>query len=280
MASHYVSTDNAYAAVEVAQITPAVGGTIAAVRVKDTQAVKQGEVLVEIDPTDARLAVRQAEAELDRAVRRVKGYTATDASLASQVAAREADEMRAAAGLAAAEADFERARIDLQRREALAGSGSVSGDELTRAKNAHAGAKASLAAARAAAAQSAANLKAATAAREANATLIADTSVESNPEVAAARARLEQARVDLGRTVLRAPVDGVVAKRQVQLGQRVQPGMPLMAVVPVQDMYVDANFKEVQLTKVRVGQPVLLHADLYGKDVVKEDRSPDSDASF
>jgi membrane fusion protein (multidrug efflux system) len=268
VASHYVSTDNAYTAVEVAQITPAIGGTIAAVRARDTQAVKKGDVLVEIDPVDTQLAVRQAEAELDRAIRRVRGYAATDASLASQIAAREADQGRAAAGLAAAEADFERARIDLQRREALAGSGSVSGDELTRAKNAYAGAKASLAAARAATAQSAANLKSAGAVRDANATLIAGTTVDTNPEVAAARARLEQARVDLGRTVLRAPVDGVVARRQVQLGQRVQPGMPLMAVVPVQDIYVDANFKEVQLARVRVGQPVTLHADLYGKEVV------------
>lgn len=266
--SHFVFTDNAYTAAEVAQITPAIGGTIAAVHARDTQAVKKGDVLVEIDPTDARLAVAQAQAELDRAVRRVKSYVATDTNLASQIAAREADEQRAAAQLSAAQADFERATIDLKRRETLAGSGSVSGEELTRARNAFAAAQASLAAAKAGAAQGAANLKSARAARDANATLIADTSVENNPEVAAARARLEQANVDLGRTVLRAPLDGVVAKRQVQLGQRVQPGMPLMAVVPVSQMYVDANFKEVQLAKVRVGQPVTLHADLYGKDVV------------
>jgi membrane fusion protein, multidrug efflux system len=266
--ANFVSTDNAYTAVEIAQITPAIGGTIAAVHAKDTQAVKKGDVLIEIDPTDAKLAVAQAEAETDRAMRRVKGYVANDTNLASQIAAREADEKRAAAQVAAAQADFERAKVDLKRREALVGSGSVSGDELTKAKNAHVGAEASLAAAKAAAAQSSANLKSAKAAKDANATLIAGTSTEANPEVAAARARLEQAKVDLGRTVLRAPLDGVVAKRQVQLGQRVQPGMPLMAVVPVNEMYVDANFKEVQLAKVRVGQPVTLHADLYGKDVV------------
>ncbi|RJF92464.1 HlyD family secretion protein [Noviherbaspirillum saxi] len=266
--SHFVSTDNAYTAVEIAQITPAIAGTVAAVHAKDTQAVKKGDVLIEIDPTDARLAVIQAEAELERAIRRVKSYVATDVNLTSQIAAREADEKRAAAQLAAAQADFERAKVDLKRREALVGSGSVSGDELTKAKNAYAGTEASLAAARAAAAQSSANLKSAKAAKDANATLIADTSVETNPEVAAVRARLEQAKVDLGRTVLRAPLDGVVAKRQVQLGQRVQPGAPLMAVVPVSEIYVDANFKEVQLAKVRVGQPVTLHADLYDTDVV------------
>ena len=91
--------------------------------------------------------------------------------------------------------------------------------------------------------------------------------METNPEVVAARARLDQARVNLERTVLRAPLDGVVAQRRVQLGQRVQPGIPLMAVVPVGDIYVDANFKEVQLGKVRVGQQTTLHADIYGSQV-------------
>lgn len=156
-ASHFVSTDNAYAAVEIAQVTPSVGGTISEVLVTDTQAVKKGDVLVRIDPTDARLALAQAEADLGRARRRVKGFVANDGSLAAQIAARDADEQRAAAQRAAAEADVARAKIDLSRREALAASGSVSGEELTRARNAYAGAEANLAAARAAASQARAN---------------------------------------------------------------------------------------------------------------------------
>ena len=283
-ASHFVSTDNAYAAVEIAQVTPSVGGTISEVLVTDTQAVKQGDVLVRIDQTDARLALAQAEADLGRATRRVKGFVANDGSLAAQIAAREADEQRAAAQLAAAEADFARAKIDLSRREALAASGSVSGEELTRAKNAFAGAEANLAAARAAAAQAKANRTTALSSREANAVLIAGTNEETNPEVAFARARRDQAAVDLERTVIRAPVDGIVAKRQVQLGQRVQPGMPLLAVVPVQEMHVNANFKEVELRKVRVGQKVELYADLYGSSVryqgVVEGFSAGSGAAF
>lgn len=235
--------------------------------VTDTQTVKAGDVLVRIDPTDAKLALAQAEAEYQRAIRRVKGYVATDGSLAAQITAREADERRAAAQLAAAEADFKRARIDLTRREALQGSGSVSGEELTRAQNAFAAAQANLSAAQAAAAQARANRETARNTRESNAVLIANANEETNPEVALARARRDQAAIDLERTVVRAPVDGVVAKRSVQLGQRVQAGMPLLAVVPVQQMHVDANFKEVQLEKVRVGQPVELHADIYGKSV-------------
>lgn len=265
--SNFVSTDNAYTAVEVAQVTPSVSGTISDVLVTDTQTVKKGDVLVRVDQTDARLALAQAEADLGRAIRRVKGFVANDGSLNAQITAREADEKRAAAQLRSAEADFERAQIDLKRRETLSKSGSVSGDELTRSQNAFAAAKANLDAIRAAIAQAEANRSTAISSREANAVLIAGTSVDTNPEVALARARRDQAAVDLERTVIRAPVDGIVAKRQVQVGQRVQAGTPLLSVVPVQEMHVDANFKEVQLKKVRVGQPVTLHADIYGKSV-------------
>jgi membrane fusion protein (multidrug efflux system) len=169
--------------------------------------------------------------------------------------------------LRAAEADFERAKIDLQRREALAASGSVSGDELTRVQNAFTTAKANLEASRAAAAQAQANQTMALGSREANAVLIANVSEENNPEVALARARRDQAALDLERTIVRAPVDGIVAKRQAQLGQRVSSGVPLLSVVPVQEMHVDANFKEVQLENVRAGQPVALQADIHGSSV-------------
>jgi len=265
--SYFVSTDNAYAAVEIAQVTPSVGGTISEMLVTDTQAVKKGDVLVKIDQTDAKLALAQAEADLGRAIRRVKGFVARDGSLKAQIEARDADVTRATAQLKSAEADFERADIDLKRREALSASGSVSGDEITHARNAFSTAKANLAAARAAIAQAKANLGTAVSAREANAVLITGTTVETNPEVALARARRDQAAVDLARTVIRSPVDGIVAKRQVEVGQRVQAGMPLLTVVPVHEMHVDANFKEVQLRKVRVGQPAQIHADIYGSSV-------------
>lgn len=267
VASHYITTDNAYAAVEVAQVTPAVGGTILDVKVKDTQSVKLGDVLAVIDPTDAKLALAQAQAELGRAERRVRAYVANDSGLEAQIAARAADQQHAAAQLAAAVSDHERAKIDFDRRAVLVKSGSVSGDEMTRAKNALAAAQANLAAAKATAEQAHANRDAAIGARNANAVLIRDTSEITNPEVALARAKRDQAQVDLDRTIIRAPMDGVIAKRIVQVGQRVQAGAPLMSVVPVQDMYVTANYKEVQLEDVRVGQTATLKADLYGGSV-------------
>ncbi|MGF6966361.1 membrane fusion protein (multidrug efflux system) [Paraburkholderia sp. WC7.3g] len=268
VASHYVSTDNAYTAAEVASITPAVSGIVKSVPVVNTEQVHKGDVLAVIDDTDAKIALAQAEADLGRAERKVRGYVATDSQLSAQVSAHAADETRMAAQIASAQADFDRAAIDLQRREVLAHSGSVSGEELSNARAASATARAALDAARAAALQAKASRDAALGSLEANKVLIADTTVDTNPEVLLARAKRDQARVDLERTVLRAPVDGVVASRQVQVGQRVQTGGALMSVVPIESVYVDANFKETQLGKVRIGQPVELESDLYGSKVV------------
>ncbi|MGA0612950.1 HlyD family efflux transporter periplasmic adaptor subunit [Caldimonas sp. KR1-144] len=267
-ASRFVSTDNAYTAAETAQVTPTVSGIVREVRVTDTQRVRRGDIVVQLDDTDARLTLAQAEAELGRAIRRVRGYAANDDNLAAQVASRLSEQQRAAAQLASATADLDRAQIDLARREALTSSGSVSADELTRARNAFETAKANLAAAQAQTAQARANHAAAVGAREANAVLIANATEDSNPEVALARARRDQARVNLERTVVRAPIDGIVVKRQVQVGQQVQAGAPLLSIVPIELVHVDANFKEVQLERVRVGQPVEVVSDLYG-DAVK-----------
>jgi membrane fusion protein, multidrug efflux system len=266
-AARYVSTDNAYTGAETAQVTPAIGGIVREVRVTDTQPVKQGDVIVVIDDTDARLALAQAEAELGRAVRRVRGYVANDQSLAAQIAARSSDEKRAAAQVESAIADYERAELDLTRRQALVASGSVSGDELSKARNAFESAKANLSAAYAQAAQARANYTAAIGSREANAVLIANATEETNPEVALARAKRDQAKVNLERTVIRAPVDGVIAKRSVQVGQQVKEGAALLSVVPLSQVHVDANFKEGQLDHVRIGQPVKVTSDVYGRKV-------------
>ena len=139
-------------------------------------------------------------------------------------------------------------------------------------RNAFTTAEANLKAAQAARAQATATRATAIGNRDANHALIADSSPDNNPEVLAARAALDQARVDLARTVIRAPFDGVISRRQVQVGQRVQPGTPMMAVVPIDAAYVDANFKEVQLTGVRPGQNVTLTSDLYGEDVIYHGR--------
>jgi membrane fusion protein (multidrug efflux system) len=263
-----VTTDNAYVGADIAQVTPQVGGPVREVLVQDAQQVRRGDVLVRLDDTDARIAVARAEAELAAVTRRVRALVANDGGLDAQIYARRADELRAGAQLVAARSDLAKARIDLERRQQLVATGAVSGDELTTVRNAVNLAAANLRAAEAAQAQAAASRDAAIGTRDANRALIAGASVDENPEVLAARAALAQAQVNLARTVIRAPVDGIVSRRQVQVGQRVQPGAPLMVVVPIGAAYVDANFKEVQLANVRPGQPVRLVSDLYGEDVV------------
>jgi membrane fusion protein (multidrug efflux system) len=267
VAARHVTTNNAYVGADTAEVTPLVGGPVAQVLVEDTQSVKRGDILVRLDDTDARLALARAEANLADTERRVRGIVATGADLQSQIAARTADQAQAAARVASAKADLEKARIDLERRQALAASGSVSGDELTTARTASDTATANLQAAQAAQALAAANHASAESAHQANAVLTEGAAVDENPEVLAARAARDQAKVDLERTVIRAPVDGVVSRRQVQVGQRVQAGATLMWVVPVRQAYVDANFKEGQLAKVRPGDPATLEADLYGGKV-------------
>jgi membrane fusion protein (multidrug efflux system) len=170
-----------------------------------------------------------------------------------------------AADLLRAQADLDKALLDERRRQRLAAPGAISQQELSDSQTA-------VRVAQAAVNQAKARVAAAAGARRANQVLVEDTTVETNPEVLAAKARLDQAKVDLSRAVIRAPVDGVVDQRHVAVGQRVQPGVPVMVVVPVQDMYVDANFKEGQLRGVKPGQPVHLTSDLYGSDVVYHGR--------
>jgi membrane fusion protein (multidrug efflux system) len=267
VASHYVSTDNAYVGAEIALVTPQVNGAVVQIPVRETEPVKAGQVLVVIDPTDARLALASAEADLARAMRQYQQGSATSQSLAAQVRVSAAGLGQAEARTAKARADVARAQVDLRRRQNLAPTGAVAGEELTNARNAFATAQAALREAEAARAQAVAAEAAAAGSREANEALVRGP-VGENPLVAAARARVEQARIDLSRTVIRSPVAGIVARRQVQVGQRVEVGATLMSVVPIQNAYVDANFKEVQLTRVHVGQKVTLTSDLYGGDVV------------
>jgi membrane fusion protein (multidrug efflux system) len=267
IAQNHVSTDNAYVGADVGEITPEVADPVAKVFVDETDSVKQGQPLVQLDDTDQRVAVAQAQAQLDQAERKVAGYFANEQALAGQVAARQADIVRADAQIASAQSDLDRANTELGRRERLAASGAVSGDELTQAENQFHTARAALEVARASKVQALANRGAAVGTKAINTALISGAPAPQNPEVAAAQANLDQAETNLGRTVLRAPFDGVIAKKQVAVGQRVQVGAELMSVVPIEQAYVDANFKEVQLRKVRIGQPVVLTADIYGGGV-------------
>jgi membrane fusion protein (multidrug efflux system) len=235
----YQYTDDAYISSDLVQITSEVPGTVIAVNVDDTQSVVRGQVLAVLDPADAQVAIAGAEAQLARAVRNVRALFAQREQLQAQIAQRVAD--------------VKRAQDDLDRRQGLLADGAVSGEELSHSRDALAVARAALDGAR----------------EQLNATeaQIQGTTIETHPQVLDAEAAVRNVALALHRSELRAPVSGVIAKRSVQVGQRVAAGSPLMALVPLDDVWVDANFKEVQLRSMRVGQPVTLHADLYGGGV-------------
>lgn len=267
-----VSTDNAYVGADTAQVTPLVAGPVAEVRVANTQMVRKGEILVTLDPADARIAVAEAESALAQAVQRYNQARANVGAAAGRATARSSEIAEARARLTDAQAAFDRARIELARREALAASGAVSGDELTAARTAFQSARAARELAQAGVAGAEATRAAAGGELNASEALVAGTTRDTAPDIVAARARLAQARLNLERTVIRAPIAGVVTNKQVQIGQRLAAGTPIMTIVPMDATFVDANFKEDQLARVRPGQTVELTSDFYGGDIVYHGR--------
>ena len=248
--NHYESTDNAYVQGNVVQLTPQIGGTVVAIGADDTDHVKAGQVLVKLDPADAQVALDQAEAQLAQAVREVRTLFANNSTLKAQIALREAD-------VARARSDAARAQDDVSRRAPLLATGAVGKEEFNHASSQLAAARSSVAAAQ----------SAALAAREqlaSNQTLTDGVAVDQHPNVLRAAARVREAYLALQRADIVAPVDGYVAKRSVQLGQRVQAGAPLLSVIALNQVWVEANFKESQLRNLRIGQPVALEADVYG----------------
>jgi len=233
------STDDAYVNGNVVAITPLVTGTVVSIGADDGDLVHEGQVLINFDPNDAQVGLQSAQANLARTVRQVRGLYSNVDGMKAQVNAQQAE--------------VQKAQDNFNRRKNLAAGGAISQEELSHARDDLTSAQNALANARQ-------QLKTTSA-------LVDDTVVSSHPDVMSAAAQLRQAYLNNARSTLIAPVTGYVAKRTVQLGQRVQPGTALMAVIPLDQLWIDANFKETQLRDMRIGQPVDIEADLYGSDV-------------
>ena len=233
------STDDAYVNGNVVEITPLVAGTVISIGADDGDLVHAGQVLLQFDPADSEVALQSAEAKLARSVRQVRGLYSNVDSLKAQLETRQAE--------------LRKAQQDFNRRKVLADSGAIAAEELSHARDDLSVAQAAVNSARQQLSTSSA--------------LVDDTVVSSHPDVMAAAADLRQAYLDHARTTLVAPVTGYVAKRTVQLGQRLQPGTATMAVIPLDQVWIDANFKETQLREMRIGQPVEITADVYGSEV-------------
>ncbi|AUG41934.1 MULTISPECIES: efflux RND transporter periplasmic adaptor subunit [Pseudomonas] len=233
------STDDAYVNGNVVEITPLVTGTVVSIGADDGDLVHEGQVLINFDPNDAEVGLQSAEANLARTVRQVRGLYSNVDGMRAQVAAQKAE--------------VQKAQDNFNRRRTLATSGAISQEELSHARDDLTSAQNALANAQ----------------QQLNTTnaLVDDTVVSNHPDVQSAAAQLRQAYLTNARSTLIAPVTGYVAKRTVQLGQRVQPGTALMAVIPLDQLWIDANFKETQLRDMRIGQPVDIEADIYGSEV-------------
>ena len=245
-------TDNAYVQGNIVQITPQITGTVSAILAQDTDFVHAGQVLVQLDGADAQVALDQARAQLAETVREVRNLYANNDTFAANVTIR-------AAEIARTQSELARAKEDLARRQSVASIGAVSSEELEHAKT-------NLVMAQSAHDAAVAGALSAKEQLASNKTLTSGVRVEHHPNVLRAAAKFREASINFQRTSLRAPVTGFVARRSVQLGQRIQAGAPLMAVIPMDQMWVDANFKEIQLRNMRIGQPVTLIADIYGKN--------------
>lgn len=236
----FETTDDAYVGGNIVPVTPQVPGIVVSIAADDNDFVAAGQPLITLDEADAQLTLDQAKAELARVVREVRTLFSNSAAIRAEVSAREGD--------------VTKAREDLKRRADLTGQGAVSTEEIQHARTALSSAEAALVAVREKLAGNLAQTE--------------GTTIENHPTVLTAAAKVREAFLASRRTVVPAPVSGTVAKRSVQIGQRVQPGSPLMAIVPLGDLWVDANFKENQLGEMRLNQPVALKSDLYGKKVV------------
>ena len=233
------STDDAYVNGNVVEITPLASGTVESIGADDGDLVHEGQTLVSFDPSDALVGLQSAEANLARTVRQVRGLFSNVDGMKAQVAAQKSE--------------VQKAQDNYSRRKSLAAGGAISQEELSHARD-------DLSSARSA-------LRNAEQQLDTSRALVDNTAVVNHPDVMAAAAQLRQAYLAHARTTLIAPVTGYVAKRTVQLGQRVQPGTALMAVIPLNQLWIDANFKETQLHNMRIGQPVDIEADIYGSSV-------------
>ncbi len=230
------STDDAYVAGNQVRISSRITGNVREIYVDNTQAVRAGQVLLRLDDTDAKLALDRARSDLAGTVRQVSGMMAEEARLTAVIELRKKE--------------LGRVEGDLDRRKNRKTSYAVSAEELSHARDAVAEAEVAL--------------RIAELAWQSSKVLLRDTPVHDQPLVQQRAHQMREAWLAVQRCAIKSPVDGFVARRSVQVGTHVTPGDPLMAVVPLAEVWVDANFKEVQLTRMRIGQRATVEADLYG----------------
>jgi len=262
------STDDAYVGGNIVTVMPLTGGTVISIYGDTTQAVIEGQLLVQLDDSDARLQLDAAEAALATAVREVRGLYATSRGNLPLIAQRRADLARSLAELASSDAALAQAEAEFKRRETLVKQNFISAENLQIAQTARDAARAQHDAALSAVQAGSAAIAQTVDQAIVSSARVDHTSLENNPSVGSAAVSVREAALALARTRVLAPISGQVAKRLVQIGERVKSGDTLMALVPLDKVWLDANFKETELPDVRIGQAVELTSDFYGNSVI------------
>lgn len=237
---HHQETDNAYVSGNQVQIMSQVPGSVVSVNFENTDLVKSGDVLLTLDPTDAEQAYEQAKTALANTVRQTHQLIINSKQYQANIALKKTE--------------LSKAQNDLKRRVVLGSVDAIGREELQHARDAVDAAQASL--------------DVAIAQYNANQALVLNTPLEKQPAVEQAAAKLRDAWLALQRTKVVSPITGFVSRRSVQVGAEIANGAPLMAVIPTNEMWIDANFKETQLANMRIGQPATVVTDFYGDDVV------------
>ncbi|HHX5190702.1 TPA: multidrug efflux MFS transporter periplasmic adaptor subunit EmrA [Yersinia enterocolitica] len=237
---HHQETDNAYVSGNQVQIMSQVPGSVVSVNFENTDLVKSGDVLLTLDPTDAEQAYEQAKTALANTVRQTHQLIINSKQYQANIALKKTE--------------LSKAQNDLKRRVVLGSVDAIGREELQHARDAVDAAQASL--------------DVAIAQYNANQALVLNTPLEKQPAVEQAAAKLRDAWLALQRTKVVSPITGFVSRRSVQVGAEIANGAPLMAVIPANEMWIDANFKETQLANMRIGQPATVVTDFYGDDVV------------
>lgn len=265
---YQVSTEDAYVSGNQVQINAQISGTVTAIGVNDTDMVKAGQTLVALDQADNGLALETAKAQLRTAIRQYKTQTATIQQADVNISQAQTAMNEVQSQIESAKIALLAAQSDYQRRAALMASQAVSQEEVQHAADTVKKAQAQLDAAVAKQATARSAVVTAEAQRNVTVANLGKNDVLSQPAVQTAIANIQTAWLNLNRTQIVAPIDGQIAKRGVQLGQKISAGTPLMVIVPLHDLWVDANFKESQIKDIHLGQAVNLTSDIYGKEVI------------
>ncbi|AXX92578.1 EmrA/EmrK family multidrug efflux transporter periplasmic adaptor subunit [Malaciobacter molluscorum LMG 25693] len=267
-ASNFISTENAYTKADVAQVIPKINAPVKDVKVIDTQYVNKGDIIIILDDEDAKIALKSAKANLEEKKREIEKLISNDEEFIKKINLDNSKINLLKTTKEKAYIELQKAKKDLIRYSHLLKSKSISQQNFDDIKLAYDNAKKSWQEANLNLESAITSKTVTKAQKQSNLQLIKDKKIETNPQVLRAKANYEKALLDLKRTIIKAPISGIVTQKNVKIGQFVNTNSQLLTIVPISKIYVNANFKESKLKDLKIGQKVELFSDLYGENTI------------